>query len=238
MIEALLATRAQQGAFGDLFTFCQRIDGRKLNRRVVEAFIKSGAMDAWGVERAVLFATIDAAMQAAGKVHQNAVHGQLDLFSMMDKLMPVRYEIAKPWGLRERLGYEKDVLGWYASAHPTSVYYEEWRTWTGLIDALNPQQQKRAFICALVAGVRTVTTKTGKILWIISVEDATGKLELVMFSEVAGRYEGLIKVGAILGWEGKFPKILITIRSKWSYRLLYPGRPSTAAREKRQHSLG
>ncbi|MGF2339056.1 DNA polymerase III subunit alpha, partial [Acinetobacter baumannii] len=103
-IECIIQERNQNGPFLDLFGFCQRLDLRKVNRRVIEALIKSGAFDVWKVERAVLTASLEKALKVAEKEHQNQSSGQFDLFSLLeDKADEQNYVESKSWSEAQRL---------------------------------------------------------------------------------------------------------------------------------------
>ncbi|MCX7115599.1 MAG: DNA polymerase III subunit alpha [Gammaproteobacteria bacterium] len=245
-IELIVEERAQGGAFQGLFDFCCRMDLRKLNRRVVEALIKSGSMDVWGQDRAVLIASLEKAIQVASQYREDRQFGQLDLFNALDHQFSQHAYVDTPvWTMKEKLNYEKDTLGLYFSGHPTSFYHEEFRAFVTLIAELNPRKGKKAMVCVLVTGRRTVTTKRGKQLSILSVEDGSGKFDVVMFEEVAARYQSSLVSGEVMILEGDISiddfngKVkmlanscysLIEARGKWVKQLLIRLRESDATR--------
>ncbi|QHS08974.1 DNA polymerase III subunit alpha [Sinimarinibacterium sp. NLF-5-8] len=126
-LEGILAERAQNGAFKDLFDFCCRIDPRKVNKRVLEALIFSGALDSLGANRATLHGNLAKALQVAEAAAQQAATGQEDLFGNADdSAVPEGIELDQlaDWTLRERLERERDTLGFYQSGHPIDAYQE------------------------------------------------------------------------------------------------------------------
>ncbi|KTD25489.1 DNA polymerase III, alpha chain [Legionella lansingensis] len=204
-INSIIAERAARGSFSGLFSFCQRMDLRKVNRRVLEALIKSGAMDCWGVERSVLFGSLEKALKIADKAHQNQHSGQTDLFALLEDHSSHEedYLGAKPWPEMIRLNGEKETLGLYLSGHPANQYCKEFKTFITPIAQLNPATTKKACICGLVLSLRRVMTKRGKKLIILSLEDTTNKLDVVVFSEVYEAQRAQVLVGQMLVVEGE-----------------------------------
>ena len=123
-LEGILAERAANGPFTDLFNFCRRIDLKKANKRVLEALTGSGALDALGPNRASLMATLPDAIQTAERAAENASSGQNDLFgggSRIEQKPAMRVE--REWPLAEKLKREQETLGFYLTGHPI----EAWR---------------------------------------------------------------------------------------------------------------
>ncbi|KTC65916.1 DNA polymerase III, alpha chain (plasmid) [Legionella adelaidensis] len=203
-IDLIVQERERSGLFEDLFTFCQRLDLRKVNRRVLEALIKSGSMDEWKMERSVLFNSLEKAMQMGANFHQNQNSGQTDLFGIFAESATEKsdYLIGKPWQEKERLDGEKETLGFYLSGHPADTYIKEFSAVVVPIGNLNPQT-KKTIVCGLVAGIRRVITKRGKKLAIINLEDSTGKLDGIAFSEILESRENLLATGKIILIEGE-----------------------------------
>ncbi|CEK10324.1 DNA polymerase III subunit alpha [Legionella hackeliae] len=203
-INCIVEEREGGGSYAGLFSFCQRMDLRKVNRRVLEALIKSGAMDCWNVERAVLFASLDKALKLADKTHQNQNSGQTDLFSMLEEAVNQEdYVESKPWPDMMRLNGEKETLGLYLTGHPANQYTQEFKTFVTPIARLNPSTAKKACICGLVISLRRVMTKRGKKLTIIGIEDSSNKMDVVVFSEVYEVQQTNVQVGEMLIVEGE-----------------------------------
>ncbi|MEW6166287.1 MAG: DNA polymerase III subunit alpha [Pseudomonadota bacterium] len=128
-LEGILAERAARGPFRDLFDFCRRIDTRKVNKRVLEALIFSGALDGLGLNRASLFKTLPRALQLAEATAHSANSGQVDLFGLgggAARAEPAGVEagLEAEWPARERLARERETLGFYQSGHPIDAYSE------------------------------------------------------------------------------------------------------------------
>jgi DNA polymerase-3 subunit alpha len=184
-----IVTERKNGEYKDLFDFCARLDLRKVNRRVLEVLIKSGAMDIWGVERSVLFASLEKALKLAENHQKNQDSGQRDLFSLFEEATDIpEYIICKPWTSKQRLEAEKEVLGLFISGHPSDQYVQELQKITIPIGNLNPQIHKKVLVCGFISNIKRILTKRGKKLIILSLEDKDAKVDVVVFSEV---YESL-----------------------------------------------
>jgi len=203
-IECITTERQLNGPYPDLYAFCQRLDLRKVNRRVLEALIKSGGFDDWGVERAVLNASLEKALKVAEKEHQNQSSGQFDLFSLLeDEATGQDYIDAKPWSETQRLEGEREVLGFYLTGHPADQYRREFGDFIMPINQLNPSNHKKAIICAQVSGVRKIVTKRGKKLVIVGMDDSTARMDVVVFGEIFDSYDGVLNKGDMLVVEGE-----------------------------------
>ncbi len=202
-INCITEERASAGEYNDLFDFARRVDLKKVNRRVFEALIKSGAMDAWQVDRAVLFASIDKVLKTAEKEHKNNEVGQFDLFSLIDDPCTKQSHVAsKPWPEKQRLNYERETLGFYLTGHPADQYRREFKDILTMIGQLNPSMQKKAYVCGQVCGIRKLLTKRGKKLVILGLEDATAKIDIVVFGEIFDAYSQELSSGDIIIIEG------------------------------------
>jgi DNA polymerase III subunit alpha len=202
-IACLVEARLKDGSYDSLFHVCQRLDMRKLNRRVLEALIVSGSMDVWGVERSVLFASINKALQVGARLIQTQSSGQRDMFALLDEEVSVEEYVTCPaWDIKTRLTGEKKTLGLYMTGHPSDPYLNELKAFIRPISALNPTLGKKAIVCGLVTSVRQIMTKRGKKLAIISLEDAQAKLDVIVFSELFEPKKANVSVGALCVVEG------------------------------------
>ena len=203
-IDCITQERILNGTYSDLFGFCQRLDLRKVNRRVLEALIKSGGFDDWQVERAVLTASLEKALKVAEKEHQNQSSGQFDLFSLLeDNTSEQNYLSCKPWSETQRLEGEREVLGFYLTGHPADQYRREFGDFIVPISQLNPSMQKKANICAQVSGIRKIITKRGKKLVIIGMDDSTSRMDVVVFGEIFEQFTDPLATGDMLVVEGE-----------------------------------
>ncbi len=202
-IQCIVEERERHGPYESLFGLCQRLDLRKVNRRVVDVLIKSGALDDWGIERAVLDASIEKAIHVGMTFHQAQSTGQTDLFALLDDSVVESYLPCKAWTSKKRLDSEKETLGLYLTGHPATSYQKEWVDFVKPISQLNSITTKKAIVCGLIHSVRRVITKRGKKLAIISIEDANGSLDVVAFSELFESQQTHLVVGKLLVVEGE-----------------------------------
>jgi DNA polymerase-3 subunit alpha len=184
-IQMIVDEREQHGNFTGLFNLLKRIDPKKMNRRLLEALIKSSAMDDFGVERAVLLASIDKAIQVSTAHHQHQNSGQTSLFSLFeDTIVEEDYVPTPSSTTKERLDFEKETLGLYLTGHPASTYQQELQGFIEPIMMLNASKRKKVTVCGLVSKIRRIMTKRGKKLAIIGLEDVSGTIDIVAFSEI------------------------------------------------------
>ena len=179
---SLIAIR-KNGKYTDLFSFCQRVDLRKINRRVIEALIKSGALDEWQIERATLTTSLHKALAIAEVAQRSQRSGQLDLLDLLaENNTPEDYTKVEPWPENQRLQGEKETLGFYLTGHPVSRYCQEFNKFIRPINSLATVLNKKVYVCGLITGIKKITTKTGKQLTIINLADPDGKLDLIVFA--------------------------------------------------------
>jgi DNA polymerase III subunit alpha len=196
-VEAILRARKEGGPFESLFDFCERIDLRAVNRRVIESFIKSGSFDSLDRRRASLFAAIDPAMEMGQKHQRDREQGQSNLFGMLAAAEPQaesgqRIQAVAEWGEGERLAHEKESLGFFITGHPLERYQAELTPWvnatTGQLGTLG---EKEATVGGIVTALRLLKTRKGDRMATFVLEDMEGGAEVLVFPEtykkVAGR---------------------------------------------------
>lgn len=203
-IEGIIASRNQQGLFKDLFDFCQRIDARKVNRRALEALIKSGSLDSLGVNRATLTENLETALQTAEQQASALDCGQHDLFgNSVETQQPVLKQMPD-WPKEQILQGEKEILGFYLSGHPLERYQVELTQFVSApLGHINPNRNQTVTIAGWVIGLRTLFTKRGDRMAIITLEDHTGRLDLTVFSETFNTYKDLFHKDQLLIVEGE-----------------------------------
>ncbi|MBX3708777.1 MAG: DNA polymerase III subunit alpha [Gammaproteobacteria bacterium] len=202
-IENIAAARQQGGPFKNLFDFCQRVDLRKMNRRVLEALIKSGCFDTLGTHRAALMASLNQALQHAEQALHNQTYGQHDLLGGGTHVSSPQYVEAQPWSDDVQLQGEKETLGFYLTGHPLRRYLNELTQFTTCrIVELHPSQHNTARMAGIIANIRTRQTKRGDRIGIFSLDDGTAQIEVVCFSEVYVKNRALLSEDQIIIVEG------------------------------------
>ena len=192
----ILAARAQEGPFKDLYDFCARVDRKTVNRRSMDALIRAGSFDALHADRAMLLATLPRALAAAEQSSASVDQGCL--FGMdTGEDMPREWIKVAPWTDRQRLQEEKSALGFFLSGHLFSSYETEVRriVKTRLID-VQPSREP-AWLVGIVTAMRTQMTRRGKML-AIALDDGTAVTEVMVFNELYDQTRHLIKVDELL----------------------------------------
>jgi DNA polymerase-3 subunit alpha len=208
-VEVLLESRRRDGAFRDLFDFCSRTDPRKLNRKAIEALVRSGAFDRLGTERWVLAAAVDDALRTAEQNASNREAGIGDLFgdtvtASMDSGDPyATHRHTRPWTDRERLQGERDTLGLYVTGHPIDECEEEVRRFAPIrLSELRGDSRFSCRVAGLVISLRTMNTQRGTMA-VFVLDDRSARLEATAYSEVYLKYRDLLVKDRIVIVEGR-----------------------------------
>ncbi|RJF94979.1 DNA polymerase III subunit alpha [Noviherbaspirillum saxi] len=200
-IEAIMAAR-QEGSFKDLFDFVKRVDKRQINRRTIESLIRAGAMDCFGVDRGVLIASVNYAMECAEQAEASA--NQVSLFGGPDGDMeaPPEYVKAASWSEKQRLTEEKIALGFYLSGHLFNAYEQEVRKFArAKLSSLEPSREPR-LMAGIISALRTQMTQRGKIM-IVTLDDGTATVDVTVYSELYEPNKQLFKEDEFLAVQGK-----------------------------------
>lgn len=212
-VENIIAARTSGGAFKDLFDFCARVDGRKVNKRALEAMVRSGALDEIGPEgeigyrRAVMLAALDEAVKLAEQQARNASSGMGDLFgeSIADSASEINYNSyngARALSVRDRLNGEKETLGLYLTGHPIDEYEEELRTMVpGRIADLRPGKESST-VAGMVIGMRIMKNKRGDSFAFLTLDDKSGRIELSVWADKFNAYRDILSKDALLVIQG------------------------------------
>ncbi len=218
-VEAILAARAA-GPFRSLFDFCARVDHGKLNKRALEGFIKVGAFDSTGGTRAQLMAVLDDAMKHGQQQQKQRSCGQISIFGENDDPSadshPLPFPPLDDWAPSLRLQYERELTGFYISAHPLERFQDELSLLgTATISRLPDLPDRQPVtLCGTVGTLKPITTKKGETMGILTLEDLTGSVEVVIFPDLFLLAKGLlgqdhlVRVTGVLEASEKGPKIL------------------------------
>ena len=236
-IESIMKARTEAGGrFKSLWEFCEKVDLRVMNKRVLESLIKAGALDSLG-KRGPLMAAVDKAMERAQKAQRDEAKGQSGLFGLFDegpkpgKVSGDDLPKTADWEEGERLANEKDVLGFFVSGHPLDKYAEKLRNLAGVIpvaEALERKPPERRWgqqadaadeiqVAGMILGLRVQKSKRDQKLYAqAALEDATGKIDLICFSRDYEKLSGQLKMeapvlvrGTLMGDEDAAPKIAV-----------------------------
>ncbi|MCC2523198.1 DNA polymerase III subunit alpha [Vibrio coralliilyticus] len=207
-IEAILEARNKGGHFKDLFDFCARIDLKKVNKRVIEKLIYAGALDRLGPHRAAMMASLNDAVKAASQYHQAEAFGQSDLFGVLTEApeeVEHKYTKVLAWPEKVWLEGERDTLGLYLTGHPINAYIKELGKYTScrLKDATPTRRDQSVTVAGLVIAARVMTTKRGTRIGIMTLDDRSGRMEVMLFSDALDRYAELLEQDKILVVSGQ-----------------------------------
>ena len=236
-IESIMKARTEAGGrFKSLWEFCEKVDLRVMNKRVIESLIKAGALDSLG-RRGQLMAAVDKAMERAQKSQKDAAQGQVGLFGIFDD-GPAKAHAADDlpkvadWEEGERLANEKEVLGFFVSGHPLDKYAEKLRNLNGVIstaEALERKPPERRWggqsdpgdeiqLAGMLIGVQHRKSKKDQKPYAQGyLEDASGRIELICFSRDYEKLAEQLKMeaavlvrGVLMGGDDAAPKISIS----------------------------
>jgi DNA polymerase III subunit alpha len=204
VIENIVECREQHGPFTDLFDFCERIDIKRVNRRAIEGLIRAGAMDGLGTHRASMMASLSIALDAAGQMSGNRDAGQDDMFGIVAPAEAVaEYADVAEWDKQTRLQAEKETLGLYLSGHPIDIYQAELAQLISCsLEDVNPARTSQVVIAGLVVGMRTINTRRGDKMAIITLDDKTARLDVIAFGELYAEQRDVIRNDNILVIKG------------------------------------
>ncbi len=203
LVRAIINER-QKRPFSDIEDFIERIDGRELNKKAVEGLIKAGALDSFGVQRAILLVNYERLLSSVQQRQRNSAVGQLSLFDELGDIEKPQFNYAmrRPLSLTERLNYEKEVLGIYVSAHPldnfrrvindiSSINVADLTDDSGMPDASFENQRHQ--LVGIITRLSIKNTRRGNAMAFVTLEDYTGDIEVVVFSKTFQQYRHLIK---------------------------------------------
>ncbi|WP_457643438.1 DNA polymerase III subunit alpha [Persephonella sp.] len=182
----IVSEREKGGIYRDIFDISERLDSKKLNKRVLEALIKAGAFDFSGVDRGVMLASVDKALSAGQKARQQKATGQNSLLGLIETdVQPViAYEKAEPLSEKEKLHYEKEVLGFYLSGHPLKAYEKELKGYVSKINQLIERKTgDKVRVAGVISDLKRKKTRSGSTMVILTLQDETGIIDVRAFPD-------------------------------------------------------
>ena len=199
-MQSVIDSREQDGVFKDLFDFCHRVDLKKINKRTLEALIRSGALDCLGIDRASLMAQLPEAVQAADQARSNRETGIMDLFGEVEEVQRKPAKPVKPWSDEVRLKGEKDTLGLYLTGHPIDVYRPELKAFiSNKINELTPTRRGVTTVFAgLVVDIANFPNRM-----MITLDDGTARIEVSANHERFNRFKDIIQNEKVVVIEGE-----------------------------------
>ena len=202
-VQHVIQVREASGRFKSFEDFCTRVDVRIVNRKVLECLAKCGAFDSLGEPRARVFAAIEYHMNRAASVQRDRERGQAALFDVEPvnaRQKATGQRPAMEWSQSEMLAFEKELLGFYVTGHPLSQYAEVLQRYelasSGKLEQLQDGQVTR--IGGIISKLTPKTTKQGRPMAIMTLEDLDGSVEVLVFPESYARYAASLKADAAI----------------------------------------
>lgn len=196
-LDAILSERERGGPFGSLFEFCERVDLRRVNRRVIESLIKCGAFDCCGVYRSQMLTVLDEILTECQSLQKQKEESQLSMFIPMTGGRRIRYPEIEEFPERQLIAFEKETVGFYISRHPLSRYEAVLRRSTIQDSSTLAYLESGAEVkvAGLVSGLKEITTKKGERMAFLTLEDMRGFVEVILFPEVFKASQALVQKG-------------------------------------------
>ncbi len=251
-IDSIIQARIRHGRLKNFFDFVRQVDSKAVNRKTLECLIKCGAFDTLGLRRSQLSAVIDKAIGNASEIQKDRAVGQLSLFDAFDKGNGFEETLQRipdipEWEEHEKLGYEKELLGFYVTGHPLERHRRAFQKYADTTTATIHQKrdQEEALIGALVNKLKVTTTrKTGERMAILTLEDLEGIIEALVFPRPFKDHGDLLAANAILFFRGRVdkredePKLIVeeiytleTIQRRMTRSVVIDFRQGTAGEE-------
>jgi DNA polymerase-3 subunit alpha len=226
-IESIVVARKELGSFKSIYEFCEKVDLRLLNKRVLESLIKSGAMDSLG-KRAQLMAVLDKAIELSQKAQRDAESGQHGLFGVFqEETLPTQDRLpdTPDWDEHTRLANEKEILGFFITGHPLDKYRDKLEDLRALSTAelcamkSSTGKDETLTTAGIITNLRVLKSKRGDFYAQGALEDLSGSVEMLVFPDaykkLQERIKGLTDVpvlvrGGVRIEEGANPKLTVS----------------------------
>ena len=202
-VESIVRVREEEGCFVDLFDLCCRVESSACNRIALEALIKSGAMDSMPGNRAQKLAILDNAIELGQAAARDKAAGQINLFGDLAASTQVsipQIPALDEYPAKHLLDMEREYLGLYISDHPINSHLEtltEFRT-TTVEELLEAREGDEVVLGGILTSVKSHTTRTGKLMGFLSLDDLTGVIEITAFTDTYDKYLPFMQTDAIV----------------------------------------
>lgn len=206
-VESIIEAREKDGPFTSLSDFLERVDGRTVNARACESLIKCGALDDLGANRPQMLEALPQAMSNAAMVREDRQSGQISLFGQSEPVHEVAYKPLLDASAREKIDWERQLLGFYVSGHPLDRFKNEMKQCVPLSELEGEGRVtldgKLITVGGIINHVKGMVTKKGAPMGYITLEDFTGEIEVVVFPSAWEKYRELLKNDAAILLSGR-----------------------------------
>jgi DNA polymerase-3 subunit alpha len=249
-VQEIIRARQEGDPFASLDDFCERVDLRKLNRRVLECLVKVGTLDSFGT-RAQLLAVVDQMLSVSAQIHHAEEIGQMTMFDLMGTESSAHNSIVlprdvEPVSSKEKLSWEKELVGFYVSEHPLMQVDIDWQSAVTTLcgEVSESMHGKDVVVAGIISWIRQHVTKRGDQMAFVYIEDIQGGIEIVVFPRSYVTYRDLLEQDKIIIVRGRVdaergnPKILcdsITDRVQVARPLSEAKRAPVSMQKKARH---
>lgn len=206
-VESIIEAREKDGPFTSLSDFLERVDGRTVNARACESLIKCGALDDMGANRPQMLEALPQAMSNAAMVREDRQSGQISLFGQSEPVHEVAYKPLPDASAREKIDWERQLLGFYVSGHPLDRFKNEMKQCVPLSELEGEGRVtldgKLITVGGIINHVKGMVTKKGAPMGYITLEDFTGEIEVVVFPSAWEKYRELLRNDAAILLSGR-----------------------------------
>jgi len=212
-IKSIIEAR-QKGPFKSLFDFCERVNLRTVNKKVVESLIKAGSFDYLEIPRSRLYAIIDDAIGHGSKMQKKAAEGQMEIFgsenggivAIMDRSV---LDSLPEWSETRFLSYEKEMLGVYLTGHPLQRYSSVMKMYSNIsVSELDDRVREGTVVSVggILTDIKRTNTKKGERMGWGDLEDLTGRVRVLFYPRVYESFGSLIRKSSIVFVKGRLEK--------------------------------
>ena len=206
-VESIIEASEKDGPFTSLSDFLERVDGRTVNARACESLIKCGALDDLGANRPQMLEALPQAMSNAAMVREDRQSGQISLFGQSEPVHEVAYKPLPDASAREKIDWERQLLGFYVSGHPLDRFKNEMKQCVPLSELEGEGRVtldgKLITVGGIINHVKGMVTKKGAPMGYITLEDFTGEIEVVVFPSAWEKYRELLRNDAAILLSGR-----------------------------------
>ena len=201
-VELIIKEREANGAYQSIEELCRRLDLRKINKRVLEALIKSGSFDGFSLNRASLLYQLEESMKLGAQNWSNQLIGQQNLFDLFEP-NPSKTNTMPEWSLQELLLGERETLGWYVSGHPSDEIVQEFSPICTALKDIGHYSKKVVRSVGMISEWRKMMTKKGKLLVIVTLAQSDSSMEMILFPDKVPEEMLNFSVGDLVLIEGE-----------------------------------
>ena len=229
VVKGLIEERKKNGSYKSFIDFCERMEGKDLNKRTVESLIKCGAFDSFGIYRSRLIASYEKILERVSIKRKSLLTGQFSLFEALsgsDETVTIEWPQMQEYDPKLLLAMEKDMLGLFITGHPLDAFEDQIKenvtaySYDFEITDEDTEQSKLTDnqfvrIAGIIVDIKTISTKSNRMMAFLTVEDLYGQMEVVVFPNIYEQFTKFIETDAQVWVEGRInlkedeqPKIL------------------------------